>query len=155
MKNSKNLTGIAGTYYLAAELSRRGYVALVTIKNTSAVDLIVSSQENFNSIGIQVKTSQINKNQGWILSSKNENLVSENIIYVFVNLKTDNARPDFHIVPSKIVAETITNKHKKWLETLGKNDQPHNDSAIRTFYDNENIFKEKWDLIENKLDNPK
>jgi len=51
--------------------------------------------------------------------------------------------------------ETITNKHKKWLETPGKNDQPRNDSAIRIFYDNENIFKEKWDLIENKLDNPK
>lgn len=155
MQNIKNLIGIAGTYYVAAELSRQGYVALVTIKNTSAIDLIVSSQENFSSVGIQIKTSQISKNQGWILSSKNEDLISENIFYVLVHLKNDNSMPDFHIVPSNIVAETIAKGHKKWLEMPGKNNQSHNDSAIRTFYDNENIYKDKWDYIRDKLNNPK
>jgi hypothetical protein len=155
MQNIKNLTGIAGTYYVAAELSRQGYVALVTIKNTSAIDLIVSSQGNFNSVGIQVKTSQISKNQGWILSKKNEELISDNIIYVFVHLKNDNSMPDFHVVTSTIVADTITKRHKNWLDAPGIKNQQHNDSAIRTFYDNENVYKDKWDLIRDKLNNPK
>jgi hypothetical protein len=151
MKISKNLSGIAGTYYVAAELSKRGYVALVTMKNTSGVDLLVSSEKSFNSVGIQVKTNQTDKRQGWLLSKKNEDLKSDNLIYVFVNLKSDNSRPDFYIAPSEIIAKTIKTGHKRWLDTPGKNNKMHNDSSLRMFFDNDNNHKEKWELIENKL----
>ena len=152
MKISKNLTGIAGTYYVAAELSKRGYVALVTIKNTSGIDLLASSEKSFNSIGIQVKTNQNDYRQGWLLSVKNEELYDENLIYIFVNLKNDNSRPDFFIVPSKIVAETLKSGHKRWLETPSKTGKQHNDTNMRMFFDNNNEYKENWKLIEEKLE---
>jgi hypothetical protein len=154
MKISNNLVGVAGTYYVAAELSMRGYIALVTLKNTKGIDLIVSSEESFNSVGIQVKTNQNANNQGWILSSKNENLNSDNLIYVFVNLKTNNSRPDFFIVPSNIVADYIKTVHKNWLETPGKKGQQHNDSPMRKFFDKNSDFRERWDIIEDKLSKP-
>ena len=154
MKISKNLCGIAGTYYVAAELSKRGYVALVTIKNTSGIDLLVSSEDSFNSIGIQVKTNQNDENQRWILSKKNEDLQGANLIYVFVNLKQDNSRPDFYIVPSEIVANTVKESHSTWLATLGRKGQKHNDSNVRVFFDPYCDFKEKWEFIEDKLNKP-
>ena len=45
--------------------------------------------------------------------------------------------PECHIVPSKIVAETIVNEYQKWLHTPGENGQQHNDTNIRSFYDKE------------------
>ncbi len=70
MKISRNLSGIAGTYYVAAELSRRGYIALITLKNTAGVDILASSEDSFKSIGIQVKTNQHSKRKGWLFLKK-------------------------------------------------------------------------------------
>jgi len=36
------LTGVAGAYYVAAELSRRGIVATMTLRNTPGVDILAS-----------------------------------------------------------------------------------------------------------------
>ena len=55
--------------------------------------------------------------------------------------------PEYHIVPSKIVANTIKESHNKWLETLGKKGQKRNDTNIRVFLDKEDLFFDKWDLL--------
>jgi hypothetical protein len=52
------LVGIAGVHYVAAELSRRGLVALPTIRNTAAYDIIVATPDGKRHANIQVKTSQ-------------------------------------------------------------------------------------------------
>ena len=36
-KVSSILTGVAGEYFAAAELSRRGYVASITLRNTKGI----------------------------------------------------------------------------------------------------------------------
>jgi len=38
-------SGIAGEYLVAAELTRRGYVASLTLKNTQGIDILASSAE--------------------------------------------------------------------------------------------------------------
>lgn len=40
----KRIYGIAGVHYVAAELSRRGMVALPTTRNTAAYDIVVVTQ---------------------------------------------------------------------------------------------------------------
>lgn len=152
MKISRNLSGIAGTYYVAAELSRRGYVALVTLKNTVGVDIFVSSEQSFKSIGIQVKTNQHSKRKGWLLSKKNEELSDENLVYVLVNMKEDGERPDFYIIPSETLAQEVRDGHLKWSETPGKDGQIRNgDTTMRMFGDKEEKYLEKWELITNLL----
>lgn len=37
-KLSSVLSGVAGEYYVAAELSKRGYIASITLRNTKGVD---------------------------------------------------------------------------------------------------------------------
>jgi hypothetical protein len=52
------LVGIAGVHYVAAELSRRGLIALPTIRNTKGYDIIVATPDGKKHANIQVKTSQ-------------------------------------------------------------------------------------------------
>jgi hypothetical protein len=55
---STTLSGIAGEYFVAAELSRRGYVASLTLQNTRGIDILASNGDATKSVGIQVKTKQ-------------------------------------------------------------------------------------------------
>ena len=54
-KVSSILTGVAGEYFAAAELSRRGYVASITLRNTKGIDIIATNEEGSKTINIQVK----------------------------------------------------------------------------------------------------
>jgi hypothetical protein len=38
------LTGVAGEYFVAAELSRRGYIASISLRNTRGIDILVTNQ---------------------------------------------------------------------------------------------------------------
>lgn len=51
------LIGIAGVHHAVSELSRRGMVALPTIRNTAAYDVVVVTTDGTRHANIQVKTS--------------------------------------------------------------------------------------------------
>jgi len=107
----KQLVGACGVFNVSAELSRRGWIAMPTIRNTSGIDIIASKDNK--TIHIQVKTNSYGKTK-YLLSKANENLASEKLYYVFVTLKEENTRPDFYVVPSKLVADYIKRTHEHW-----------------------------------------
>lgn len=41
MKPNSQLTGVAGEYFVAAELSRRGFIASITMRNSPGIDILV------------------------------------------------------------------------------------------------------------------
>jgi len=137
--------GIAGEYLVAAELSRRGYVASLTLRNTRGIDILASNRDATKSVGIQVKTSQRPKPQ-WVMSRKAEQDVAENLFYVFVCLPPQGTA-SFHIVPRKVVGQYVRDTHKRWLETPGSRGQTHRDSDVRVFSDRGNEYKDRWDLL--------
>src|SRR5580704_1943785 len=104
-KKSKALTGIAGAYFVAAELSQRGYIATMTSRNTEGIDLLVSNLDGSRIVSIQVKTSGAKQrkrfSRSWMLAKKHEDIFSINLFYVFVDLKEEDKKPDFYVVPSK------------------------------------------------------
>lgn len=140
------LSGVAGEYYVAAELSKRGYLASITLRNTKGVDILCSDQDARKSVGIQVKTSK-GKQKSWILNQKCENYFAENLFYVFVGLNDREGHPDFYIVPSKIVAEYAKSNHQNWLSSPGKKGQQRNDTSMRKFDDAKGTYKDRWDLL--------
>ena len=80
------LSGVAGEYFVAAELSRRGYIATLTLRNARGIDIIVADSDSTRSVGIQVKTSQ-SPGAAWLASKKvEEATVANNLFFVFVNL---------------------------------------------------------------------
>ena len=140
------LTGVAGEYFVAAELSRRGYIASISLRNTRGIDILATNQDGTRSITIQCKTNQTTARK-WLLNEKSEEFVSEDHFYVFVALGRPTDRPRFHVVPSRIVAERIRKGHRKWLDTPGKKGQKHQDSNMRQFGDPQDEFLERWDLL--------
>jgi hypothetical protein len=100
------LTGVAGEYFVAGELSRRGYVASVTLRNTRGMDVIATNADASRSVGISVKTNRTNKKDRMV-NEKAEAFQSETLFYVFVNLKGIAENPSFHVVPSKVVATSV------------------------------------------------
>jgi len=145
-KLSNILSGISGEYFVAAELSRRGFITTLTLKNTKGVDILASDEEAIRTVAIQVKTTNKTKNE-WMLSEKSESFVSANHFYIFVRLKNLGESPTYHIVPSGEVAEDIKASHQKWLDTPAKDGKPHNASSMRIFRDIEEKYKDRWDLL--------
>src|SRR5256886_16265812 len=86
------LAGVAGEYFVAAELSRRGYIASVSLRNTRGIDILATNQAATRSITVQCKTNQRGE-KTWILSEKSEDFFADNHYYVFVALGAANERP--------------------------------------------------------------
>lgn len=80
------------------------------------------------------------------MNKKNETLIGDNIIYFFVSLNEMDI-PEYHIVPSNIVAKTITEDHSNWLNTVGKSGRKHNDNNIRIFTDKDDTYLNRWDYL--------
>lgn len=146
IKLEAGLTGIAGEYLVAGELSRRGYVASITLRNTRGIDIVATNKDASKSVGIQVKASAGNR-RGWILNKKGEDFYSDTLFYVFVNLNGNYERPNFFIVPSKIVADYIKHGHAEWLKAPSKKGTPHRDTTMRLFCDKESQYLERWNLL--------
>jgi hypothetical protein len=159
----KQLIGISGVYFVAAELSRRGYVALITSRNLKTYDIIAYKPEENRVIPIQVKTrfqhlENIEKEltpsllqcKGIEIEEKVNEI--EDVLFIFVYLYRDmNKPPRFFIVPSSIVKELIikswedyiqNSKHKKPIEEIKNNLHP---MQIPFKYLLE--FENKWDLL--------
>ena len=141
------LVGVTGEYYVAAELSVRGYIASVTLRNSRGIDVIASSSDASRSISIQVKTSK-GGTPRWVLTKKAESFFSDNHYYVFVVLHAVGLRPDFYIVPSEIVAKRLSKGHREWLAGKKKDGSSRKDSSVRLFFDKEGKYKEAWGLLE-------
>jgi hypothetical protein len=144
-KLSSVQTGIAGEYFVAAELSRRGFVASITLRNTRGIDVLASNADATKSVGIQVKTCQGSK-PDWMMSRKAEVDLAQNLVYVFVCLPV-TGEPTFYVVPRIDVAKYVRESHQQWLATPGRKGQPHRDTDMRRFKDPDGKFKDRWDLL--------
>jgi hypothetical protein len=146
-KLESTLVGVAGEYLVAGELTLRGFIASITLRNSRGIDIIASNADGSSSVSIQVKTNSDGK-KSWILNKKAETFYSANHYYVFVALQELGQRPSFHIVPSKVVAEYTYFSHSEWLKGKKRDGSSRKDSSIRKFNDHENIYLEAWNLIQ-------
>jgi hypothetical protein len=135
-------SGSAGAFFVAAELSRRRYIATVTVRNARGIDLLVANPAGTRSVSIQVKTNQ-DSAKAWLLDDKAETLAAETLFYVFVNLNGQQA-PSFHIVESAIVAEYCLRTHREWIAGVKRDGSPRKNTAMREFRDEESAYLNAW-----------
>ena len=64
-----NLVGIAGEYYVAAELTHRSFIAAISLRNSQGIDIIASTTDGKLAFSIQVKTSS-GHDPKWIVSKR-------------------------------------------------------------------------------------
>jgi hypothetical protein len=121
-------TGIAGEFFVAGELSKRGWIATLTAKNTPDVDVLVSRPTGDTHARIQVKT----RSPAYAYAhrvGRELKLVGDRDFLVLVDLGAEGETPRYWVIPTGIAARLI------------KNEQ------IRTSDVSE--FEGRWDLLDN------
>lgn len=102
----KQATGMYGVYLVAAELAKLGFTVCTTSRNAQGADLLVTDSECRRAFSVQVKTnSPGRKNPYFLMGKKVKDVVSDNHIYVLVDIPT--GEPQYYIAPSRDVAEKI------------------------------------------------
>ena len=146
-KLDSTLVGVAGEYATAAELTLRNYIAAISLRNSRGTDIIATSTDGARSFSIQVKTTNEGKPH-WMLNEKSERSTAGSHFYVFVKLNGSNHRPDFHVVPSTVVADRISTSHRAWLAEPKRDGTPRKDTSMRKFTDEQGEFLECWHVLQ-------
>lgn len=160
MKRDKQLIGAAGEHLVLSRLLSRGLLASQAPRGTRTADILVNPLDGGRPLLIQVKTRSGTgtDRKRWAMTAKNEEIVSPDIFYCFVDLE-DVDNPDVYVIPSKIVSQVIKVGHAKWLRQPGARGQKHNDSDMRSLSNMPRIetrysfpgwmdkYLENWDLI--------
>lgn len=153
---AKILSGIAGEYFVAGELSRRGYIASITLKNTAKIDVLASDGER--AVNIQVKTRSIERADGWDLGNEPLRYEGfENNFYVLVESFADSNNKDigYYIIPTDELNKITEENFQIWKNGKNKRTGEPRKSERRFFRIKEhpdlNIekYRDNWDILFN------
>jgi hypothetical protein len=134
-----NTSHLAGKYFVAAELYKRGYSVAMTLGNAKAIDLF--AEKNFRTVNVQVKAISLRKNVGWpILKAK----IFDGIIYVMVCLNDERTPPTYFVARGNEIRDKV-----KEYDSKGGYRGILNYGTINT-----EEFIARWDKIEEALKSP-
>ncbi|MGB7158248.1 MAG: hypothetical protein WBD40_09300 [Tepidisphaeraceae bacterium] len=125
MASTGQLKGMAGLYLVAAELSRRGFIASPTSRSAQGADLLVTDRDCNHARAVQVKTNASTFGF-WLMGEKNLHMKSRSLVYAFVNLR--KGRTEFFVVPSDVVAAGIKVSHRKQPKSEPMDTVPYRDN---------------------------
>lgn len=161
MEHDKTFRGNASQFFVAGELCRRGYSAVVTLGNTPNVDVLCSNRGGTRFVHIQVKTF-LPGNRTCSVGMKAGRDFGPSFFWVLSGIPSPTSqRPfEYYIIPARDMAHNVSTAHDLWLKTPGAKGQPHVDSKMRTVelpphksfsgWDI-SMYLNKWGLIEEKL----
>jgi len=161
MAKEKSTRGNASQFFVAGELCRRGYSAVVTLGNTPNTDILCSNIEGTRFVHIQVKTF-VPGNNTCSVGLKSEKDFGEKFFWVLGGIPQPEQEKDFvyYIIPSSEMAKNVSKAHQMWLKAPGKQGQPHKDNSMRTVHLPPKVsfsgweiseYENRWNLIEEKL----
>jgi hypothetical protein len=128
----RNSTHLAGEYFVAAELYRRGYSVAITLGNAKAIDLF--AERDARSVNIQVKAIRNKKSVGWPIM---KDRIVDGVLYVFVCLNDPGNPPDYFIcTPEEARAKTAQYATRGIV-------------ALNTL--RHDLYRERWDKINEAL----
>ena len=159
--NDKSTRGNASQFFIAGELCRRGYSAVVTLGNTPNTDILCSNIEGTRFVHIQVKTF-IPGRRTCSVGMKAERSYGDNFFCVLGGIPAPDSldRFEYFVIPSAVMAKNISEAHQKWLDTPGKDGKEHQESMVRivtlpprTGFNGWDVteYRNRWDLIADKL----
>jgi hypothetical protein len=162
MRKGKIQRGNASQFYVAAELCRRDFVAVVTMGNSPNTDILCSNAEGTKFVHIQVKTFRPGDNKCSV-GLKSEKPYGKNFFWVLGGIPDPKQNSPFvyYIIPSSKMAKNIKESFHIWVKKRGKHGDSHDPkNEIRTVAipPNKDLngwdispYKNRWELIEEKL----
>ena len=158
MALSSKLTGVAGEYYVAFQLSARGFIVAMPRDGSPTVDILACNEDGSRTIAIQVKTTaEAERTRGRGDEKVLDHLEfplgkasaqrSSDLLFAFVDLHNDKENidakspdADVYFVPSTIVRDACSD----WLEKV-KWLRWHQSIEMMAPY------KNNWKLVEDRL----
>jgi hypothetical protein len=156
MVESTNI-GIAGEFYVLAQLAQRGLIASFTLANTKAIDILVFDESLDKLCKLEVKTSILPPRKetlfsdepvySWPMFAKHERVADPRLFFCFVVLKGACTLPLFFIVPSSYVADYVREQHLHWIRTRTRPVNPTSMRQFRIRVSDPLGFKDNWSLL--------
>jgi hypothetical protein len=128
----RNCTHLAGEYFVAAELYRRGYSVAITLGNAKAIDLF--AERDAKAVNIQVKAIRNKKSVGWPLM---EDRIVDDVLYIFVCLNDPGISPEYFICTTKEARAKTAQYATRGIIDLNK---------LR-----DDQYRQRWDKIDEAL----
>lgn len=161
--HNKSHRGNASQFFVAGELCRRGFAAVVTMGNCPNTDILCSNEEGTKFVHIQVKTFRPG-DKDCSVGQKAEKDYGPNFFWVLSGIPPADSVHDFlyYIIPSAVMAKNVKEAHEVWFHTPGKKGQQRSVHSFRGVTlpprDNENgwnvsPYLNSWKLIEDRLNN--
>jgi hypothetical protein len=158
------MKGNTGEFYALAELSRRGWTAAQTARNTRIYDILARKDAQQVALRVKTKTSDA---RGFQWNAKEEGIIfgdiGPNDFCILVDIpESHDEFPQFYIIPTKKMNDWLTADFKSWLKEPGPiKKQRSADNKRRLLYmdDNEGktshgyliklkTHRAKWELLE-------
>jgi len=148
-----DLTKWSATFYVAAELSRRGFAVGLTHGNTQKVDILAVDETTGRTLAVDVK-GVVGKNSWMLGGSIVEEVKDEqNWFVVLVSLpKDERERPEFYVLPRER-ARNLVEKSRKVLKERGRKDwfglpYPYTSEGHHLYAESDpRLFKDGWPLM--------
>ena len=162
MPSDKSHRGNASQFFVAGELCRRGYAALVTIGNTPNTDILCSNKAGTRFVHIQVKTF-VPGTKTCSVGQKAEVNQGAKFFWILAGIpEPSSPRPfEYFIIPAAEMAINVAANHQRWLKAPGKSGQQHKDNSVRAvavapgapaYFWSALAFKDRWEFLESELD---
>lgn len=120
-------TGIAGEFLVAGELSKRGWIATLTAKNTPHVDVLAARPSGDVHARIQVKTRSPAYSYAHRVG-KQFSMDGERDYVVLVDLGSDDEAPRYWVVPASDANRLVTNQQLRTKDI--------------------SVYENRWDLLD-------
>ena len=142
--------GMAGEYYVAAQLQRLQLFASITYGNAKKADVIVLEKDSDKAIAIEVKTSQRGR---WVVGSKVPKPSDK--LWIFVHIpKEMDASPEFYIMTQKEIHDTLKPIEDNYLSIYRKKhgEEYGNRKGVTSMTQKiAKDFENKWETIRDLL----
>ena len=139
---SKTLTAMAGEFYVAAELCRRGYVAGLTMKNFPKVDIFALNPATGRQVAIQVKTTGANKNPSFFVP---QDPGGPEMVFVFVTLSA--AGYEAYVLRANEVRALSRQARTDYLQKPHKKPLREEDQPLMLGLSEIAAFQGRWDRV--------
>src|SRR5712692_611578 len=110
MASKSMMSGMRGVYLVAAELVARGFIVSVTSRSAAGADLLVTDHACNQAWSVLVMATP-KATTYWLCGPKARQLRARSHVYVFVARMA--GRPEFYVVPSRVVAKHVKIVHRK------------------------------------------
>ena len=140
MASSNYWTQWAAQFFVAAELTRRGYLASFTLGNAPRTDLLVTSPKG---VGFRVEVKGLKSRTYWIVHPTS---ADAHLFYVFVSLlKSDAAR--YFVLTSQEVRKLCSNQENKGRRRAKENGRPFDARWGGFNWGTVLAYEDKWDVF--------